>query len=176
MIQFVWIIIKDTPVAGMRFIQISDQEERERLEKFYGWLSGPISEFTGKVQDILLENTKYYYHSNNEVLFVIGADLDETGISSVFLPELEERFFELFPTNVSSTFDGKDISQFRSFDSVLVELSRAFDQRKIEAQGSRKDLDAFEVLNLPNELQMVALVLVKMQVVTPEMVSHPLRS
>ncbi|MHA1156122.1 MAG: hypothetical protein ACTSQK_08430 [Candidatus Heimdallarchaeota archaeon] len=172
MIQFVWIIIKDSPVAGMKFIKISNEEERERLEKFYGWLSGPISEFTDKVQDIILENTKYYYHTNNSVLFVIGADLDETSIPTVFLPELEERFFDTFPPDVTATFDGKDTSQFRDFDSVLVELSKAFDQRKIEAFGNRKELDPFEVLNLPNELQMVTLVLVKMQVVTPDMVSQ----
>ena len=60
MIQFVWIIIRDSPVAGMKFIKISDQEERDRLEKFYGWLSEPISEFTEKVQDLILEDTKYY--------------------------------------------------------------------------------------------------------------------
>ncbi len=172
MIQFVWILIKDTPVAGMKFIKITDQEERDRLEKFYGWLSGPTSEFTEKVQDIILEDTKYYYHSNNSVLFVIGADFDETSVPSIFLPELEDRFFKAFPHDVSVTFDGKNISQFRSFDSVLVELSKAFDQRKIEAFGNRKDLDAFEVLNLPNELQMVTLVLVKMKVVTPDMVSQ----
>lgn len=172
MIQFVWILIKDSPVAGMKFIKISDQEERDRLEKFYGWLSGPISEFTEKVQDMILEDTKYYYHSNNSVLFVIGADLDETSIPSVFLPELESRFFDVFPPDISATFDGKNTSQFRSFDPVLVELSKAFNQRKIEAFGKRKNLDAFEVLNLPNELQMVTLVLVKMQVVTPDMVSQ----
>ena len=172
MIQFVWIIINDTPVTGMRFIKISDQEERERLEKFYGWLSGPISEFTDKVQDIILENTKYYYHSNNNILFVIGADLEETSIPTVFLPELEDSFFHLIPADVISSFDGKDTSQFRRFDTVLVELSKAFEKRKVEAQGTRKELDAFEVLNLPNELQMVALVLVKMQVVTPDMVSQ----
>ncbi len=172
MIQFVWILIKDTPITGMKFIKISDQEERDRLEKFYGWLSGPSSEYTEKVQNIILQDTKYYYHSNNSVLFVIGADLDETSIPSVFLPELKERFFGVFPHDVTATFNGKDTSQFRSFDPVLVELSIAFEQRKIEAFGNRKELDAFEVLNLPNELQMVTLVLVKMQVVTPDMISQ----
>ena len=172
MIQFVWIIINDTPVTGMRFIKISDQEERERLEKFYGWLSGPISEFSNKVQDIIIENTKYYYHAHREVLFVVGTDLEETSIPSIFLPELEEQFFLQFTNADVAAFDGKDAQNFRSFDQILVRLVKAFDQRKIEAKGRRKDLDAFEVLNLPNELQMVALVLVKMQVVTPEMVSQ----
>ncbi len=172
MIQFVWIVIKDTPVAGMRFIKMTDLEERERLEKFYGWLSGPISEFSEKVQDIIIEGTKYYYHSNHEVLFVVGTDLEETSIPSVFIPELEEAFFSIFPPNVAFIFDGKDISQFRVFDKDLIELVKAFDQRKIEAQGQRMSLDAFDVLNLPTELQMVALVLVKMQVVTPDMVTQ----
>ncbi len=172
MIQFVWIIIKDTPIAGMRFIKLSDQKERERLEKFYGWLSGPISEFTGKVQDIIIEGSKYYYHSSNDVLFVVGTDLDETSIPSVFIPELEERFFLDFKEDIAARFNGKDLSQFRSINSNLVSLVKAFEQRKIEAKGKRKDLDAFEVLNLPTELQMVALVIVKMQVVTPDMVSQ----
>ncbi|MBK5112490.1 MAG: hypothetical protein KGD59_12900 [Candidatus Heimdallarchaeota archaeon] len=172
MIQFVWIVIKDTPVAGMRFIKMSDLEERERLEKFYGWLSGPISEFTGKVQDIIIEGTKYYYHTNSEVLFVVGTDLEETSIPSVFMPELEDVFLETFPSDIADSFDGKDVSKFRVFDKDLVELVQAFDQRKIEAIGERKGLDAFEVLNLPTELQMVALVLVKMQVVTPDMVTQ----
>ncbi len=172
MIQFVWIVIKDTPVAGMRFIKMTDQEERERLEKFYGWLSGPISEFTEKVQDIIIEGTKYYYHTNSDVLFVVGTDLEETSIPSVFTPELEDVFFSIFPTDIADSYDGKDVSQFRVFDKNLIELVKAFDQRKIEAQGERKGLDAFEVLNLPTELQMVALVLVKMQVVTPDMVTQ----
>ena len=172
MIQFVWIVIKDTPVAGMRFIKMSDQEERERLEKFYGWLSGPISEFTEKVQDIIIEGTKYYYHTRNEVLFVVGTDLEETSIPSVFIPELEDVFFSIFPQEIADSYDGKDVSQFRVFDKNLIELVKAFDQRKIEAKGERKGLDAFEVLNLPTDLQMVALVLVKMQVVTPEMVTQ----
>jgi len=51
-------------------------------------------------------------------------------------------------------------------------LVKAFEQRQIDTRGSRKNLDAFEVLNLPSELQMVALVLVKLQVVTPDMVSQ----
>ena len=172
MIQFVWIIIKDTPVAGMRFIKLTDEEERERLQKFYGWLSGPISEFTGKVEDLVIENTKYYYHSTNNILFVVGADLDETSIPSVLLPELEDRFFEHFPEEIGDTFDGRSITQFRVFDQPLKELVEAFEQRKIDTRGSRKNLDAFEVLNLPSELQMVALVLVKLQVVTPDMVSQ----
>ncbi len=172
MIQFVWIVIKDTPVAGMRFIKMTDQEERERLEKFYGWLSGPISEFTEKVQDIIIEGTKYYYHTNSDVLFVVGTDLEETSIPSVFTPELEDVFFTIFPSEIADSYDGKDVSQFRVFDKNLIELVKAFDQRKIEAQGERKGLDAFEVLNLPTELQMVALVLVKMQVVTPDMVTQ----
>ena len=172
MIQFVWIVIKDTPVAGMRFIKMTDQEERERLEKFYGWLSGPISEFTEKVQDIIIEGTKYYYHTNSNVLFVVGTDLEETSIPSVFTPELEDVFFSIFPPEIADSYDGKDVSQFRVFDKNLIELVKAFDQRKIEAKGERKGLDAFEVLNLPTELQMVALVLVKMQVVTPEMVTQ----
>lgn len=172
MIQFVWIVIKDTPVAGMRFIKMTDQEERERLEKFYGWLSGPISEFTEKVQDIIIEGTKYYYHTNSDVLFVIGTDLEETSIPSVFTPELEDVFFSIFPPEIADSYDGKDVSQFRVFDKNLIELVKAFDQRKIEAKGERKGLDAFEVLNLPTELQMVALVLVKMQVVTPDMVTQ----
>ena len=172
MIQFVWIVIKDTPVAGMRFIKMTDQEERERLEKFYGWLSGPISEFTEKVQDIIIEGTKYYYHTNNDVLFVVGTDLEETSIPSVFTPELEDVFFTIFPSEIADSYDGKDVSQFRVFDKNLIELVKAFDQRKIEAKGERKGLDAFEVLNLPTELQMVALVLVKMQVVTPDMVTQ----
>ncbi len=172
MIQFVWIVIKDTPVAGMRFIKMTDQEERERLEKFYGWLSGPISEFTEKVQDIIIEGTKYYYHTNNDVLFVVGTDLEETSIPSVFTPELEDVFFTIFPSEIANSYDGKDVSQFRVFDKNLIELVKAFDQRKIEAKGERKGLDAFEVLNLPTELQMVALVLVKMQVVTPDMVTQ----
>ena len=172
MIQFVWIVIKDTPVAGMRFIKMTDQEERERLEKFYGWLSGPISEFTEKVQDIIIEGTKYYYHTNSDVLFVVGTDLEETSIPSVFTPELEDVFFSIFPSDIADSYDGKDVSQFRVFDKNLIELVKAFDQRKIEAKGERKGLDAFEVLNLPTELQMVALVLVKMQVVTPDMVTQ----
>ncbi|MHA1221432.1 MAG: hypothetical protein ACTSQB_06840, partial [Candidatus Heimdallarchaeota archaeon] len=172
MIQFVWIIIKDSPVAGMRFIKMDDKEERARLEKFYGWLSGPISEFTKKVQDIVIEGTKYYYHSQNDVLFVVGADLEETSIPSIFLPELETTFFDHFDSNVSTTFDGKDTSQFRVIDNDLVALVKAFDQRKTDVKGKRKTIDAFEVLNLPTELQMVALVLVKMQVVTPDMVSQ----
>ena len=77
-----------------------------------------------------------------------------------------------FPANIAFIFDGKDVSQFRVFDKDLIELVKAFDQRKIEAQGQRMALDAFEVLNLPTELQMVALVLVKMQVVTPDMVTQ----
>ena len=112
MIQFVWIVIKDTPVAGMRFIKMTDQEERERLEKFYGWLSGPISEFTEKVQDIIIEGTKYYYHTNNDVLFVVGTDLEETSIPSVFTPELEDVFFTIFPSEIADSYDGKDVSQF----------------------------------------------------------------
>ncbi|NHJ03952.1 MAG: hypothetical protein EAX90_03960 [Candidatus Heimdallarchaeota archaeon] len=156
----------------MRFIKISDKEERERLEKFYGWLSGPISEFTDKVQDIIIENTKYYYHANRDVLFVVGTDIDETSIPSIFIPELEEQFYVMFSNADVAAFNGKDIQPFRKFDQTLVRLVKAFDQRKIEARGQRKDLDAFEVLNLPNELQMVSLVLVKMQVVTPEMVSQ----
>jgi len=172
MIQFVWIVIKDTPVAGMRFIKMSDQEERERLEKFYGWLSGPISEFTEKVQDIIIEGTKYYYHTKSEVLFVVGTDLEETSIPSVFIPELEDVFYTTFPPEIADSYDGKDVSQFRVFDKNLIELVKAFDQRKIEAKGKRKGLDAFEVLNLPTELQMVALVLVKMQVVTPDMITQ----
>ncbi len=172
MIQFVWIIIKDTPVAGMRFIKMTDQEERERLEKFYGWLSGPISEFTEKVQDIIIEGTKYYYHTNSDVLFVVGTDLEETSIPSVFTFELEDVFFSIFTPGIAESYDGKDVSQFRVFDKNLIELVKAFDQRKIDAKGERKGLDAFEVLNLPTELQMVALVLVKMQVVTPDMVTQ----
>ncbi|MBN1330741.1 MAG: hypothetical protein JXA54_14815 [Candidatus Heimdallarchaeota archaeon] len=172
MIQFVWIIIQDIPVSGMRFIKSTDQEERERLEKFYGWLGAPITEFTEKVQDIIIEGTKYYYHVQNSTLFVVGVDLDETSIPSIFLPELESQFFNHFNLSIISSFNGKDITPFRSFDNKLLELVKAFGQRKIEAKGNRKDLDAFEVLNLPSDLQMVALVLVKMQVVTPEMVSQ----
>ncbi|MBD3191764.1 MAG: hypothetical protein GF308_14040, partial [Candidatus Heimdallarchaeota archaeon] len=172
MIQFVWIIIKDTPVAGMKFIKISDQEERARLEKFYGWLSGPLSAFSGKVQDLIIEDTKYYYHTNHGVLFVVGTDLGESGIPSIFIPELEEKFLEMFPEQVISSFDGSNIQQFRAFDQTLLALVREFGQRKSETTGKRKNLDAFEVLNLPSELQMVALVLVKLQVVTPEMVSQ----
>ena len=134
MIQFVWIIIKDTPVAGMRFIKLTDDEERERLQKFYGWLSGPISEFTGKVQDLIIENTKYYYHSTHEILFVVGADLDETSIPSVFLPELEDRFFEIFPPEIGETFDGQSVGQFRAFDQPLMNLVQAFEQRKIDTR------------------------------------------
>ena len=172
MIQFVWIIIKDTPVAGMRFIKLTDEEERERLQKFYGWLSGPISEFTGKVQDLIIENTKYFYHSSNNILFVVGVDLDETSIPSVFLPELEDRFFVHFPEEIGEAFDGTITTQFRVFDQPLMALVKAFEQRQIDTKGNRKNLDAFEVLNLPSELQMVALVLVKLQVVTPDMVSQ----
>ena len=91
MIQFVWIIIKDTPVAGMRFIKISDQEERERLERFYGWLSGPVNEFSGKVQNLDIDNTRYHYHMNKKVLFVVGTSMDETAIPSVFLPVSQDR-------------------------------------------------------------------------------------
>jgi hypothetical protein len=172
MIQFVWIIIQDTPVAGMRFIKISNDEERERLEKFYGWLSGPVSEFSGTIQNIIIENTKYWYHSQNEVLFIVGTNLDETGIASIFIPELENQFFQTFDQNTLKQFNGEDISLFRKFDSKLHDLVKAFDKRKVEAKGKRKNLDAFEVLNLPSELQMVALVLVKLQVVTPEMISQ----
>ncbi|NHK30135.1 MAG: hypothetical protein FK730_02200 [Asgard group archaeon] len=172
MIHFVWIIVKDTPIAGMRFVKMTDQEERERLEKFYGWLSGPISEFTDKIQDIILEGTKYYYHTNNDVLFIVGTDLDETSVRTIFVPELEAYFFNHFPLEIITQFDGHEITQFQSFNPILTELVQAFDKRKIDAQGQRKDLDAFEVLNLPNELQMVALILVKMQVVTPDMVSQ----
>jgi hypothetical protein len=172
MIHFVWIIIKDTPVAGMRFIKMTDDQERERLEKFYGWLSGPISEFTHRVQDIILEETKYYYHAKNEVLFVVGTDLDETSIPTIFIPELEDKFSQIIPPDVVTQFDGQNIANFIPFNNVLAELVNAFDKRKIEGFGTRKELDAFEVLNLPNEYQMVALVLVKMQVVTPEMVSQ----
>ncbi|MHA1125911.1 MAG: hypothetical protein ACTSO7_04825 [Candidatus Heimdallarchaeota archaeon] len=172
MIQFVWIIIKDTPVAGMRFIKLTDEEEQVRLQKFYGWLSGPISEFTGKVQDLIIENTKYYYHSTNNIFFVVGVDIEETSIPSVFLPELENRFFEHFPEEIGESFDGSSIAEFRVFDQPLMVLVKAFEQRKKDTRGSRKNLDAFEVLNLPSELQMVALVLVKLQVVTPNMVSQ----
>jgi hypothetical protein len=172
MIHFVWIIVNDTPIAGMRFVKMTDQEERERLEKFYGWLSGPISEFTDKIQDIILEGTKYYYHTRNDVLFIVGTDLEETSIQTIFVPELESYFFNHFPLEIISQFDGREITQFQSFNPILTELVQAFDKRKIEAKGQRKDLDAFEVLNLPNELQMVALILVKMQVVTPDMVSQ----
>lgn len=172
MIHFVWIIIKDTPIAGMRFVKMTDQEERERLEKFYGWLSGPISEFTDKIQDIILEGTKYYYHASNNVLFIVGSDLEETSIRSIFIPELEAYFFQHFSLGVINQFDGREISQFRSFNPILTELVQAFDKRKIEASGVRKELDAFEVLNLANDLQMVALILVKMQVVTSEIISQ----
>jgi hypothetical protein len=172
MIHFVWVIIRDTPVAGMRFIKITDEQERERLEKFYGWLSGPISEFTTRVQDIILEETKFYYHARNDVLFVVGSDLDETSVSTILIPEIQDKFFQTFSADTVNRFDGGDITQFRVFNSVLGELVTEFDQRKVEAEGDRKALDAFEVLNLPNEFQMVALVLVKMQVITPEMASQ----
>ena len=98
--------------------------------------------------------------------------MDETSIPSVFLPELEDRFFEHFPEEIGETFDGTSITQFRVFDQLLMALVKAFEQRQIDTKGSRKNLDAFEVLNLPSELQMVALVLVKLQVVTPDMVSQ----
>ncbi len=172
MIQFVWIIIKDIPVSGMRFIKSTDLEERDRLEKFYGWLGGPITDYTEKVHDIIIEGTKYYYHSQNSVFFVVGVDLEETSIPSIFLPELENQFFNHFNMETIAGFDGKDATPFRSFDKTLLELVKAFDQRKSDTRGNRKDLDAFEVLNLPSDLQMVALVLVKMQVVTPDMVSQ----
>ena len=172
MIHFVWIIVKDTPIAGMRFVKMTDQEERERLEKFYGWLSGPISEFTDKIQDIILESTKYYYHTNNNVLFIAGTDLEETSIRTIFMPELEDYFFQHFSLDIINQFDGREISQFRSFNPILTELVKEFGKRKIEALGKRKELDAFEVLNLRSDLQMVALILVKMQVVTSDIISQ----
>ncbi|MFW9922780.1 MAG: hypothetical protein ACFFDW_05760 [Candidatus Thorarchaeota archaeon] len=172
MIQFVWVIIQDTPVTGMRFIKISNEEEKERLQKFYGWLSGPIREFGARIQDIILDETKYYYHSNREVLFVVGTDLEEENVPVIFIPELEQLFFEQFSNAEIAAFDGKDIQYFRSFDTIVLNLVKAFTERINDSRGQRKNLDAFEVLNLPNELQMVALVLVKMQVVTPDIVSQ----
>ncbi|MEA2071354.1 MAG: hypothetical protein U9O98_08695 [Asgard group archaeon] len=172
MIHYVWIILNDIPIAGMRFIKISNAEERERLERFYGWLSGPIEQFTTKVQEIVIEGTKYYYHSNNGVLFVIGTDLDETAITSVFLPELESKFFDKFSKNAIDSFSPNNPDYFRSFDKDILSLVNAFKKRTTDAKSKRKSLDAFEVLNLPSELQRVALVLVKLQVVTPEMVSQ----
>jgi len=172
MIQFVWIIINDIPIAGIRFIKMTDQEERQRLEKFYGWLTTPLDKYSEKVHDIIFDGIKYYYHYNNQVLFVVGADLEEISIPSILFPELENAFFSTFDSNMIQTFDKTKISKFRAIDKVIVELVKAFEQRKIGPTSARKELDAFEVLNLPSELQMVALVLVKMQVVTPEMIAQ----
>ncbi|MHA1630954.1 MAG: hypothetical protein ACTSXO_02825 [Candidatus Heimdallarchaeota archaeon] len=172
MIQFVWIIINDIPVAGIRFIKMTNEEERLRLEKFYGWLTSPLTNYAEKVHDIIFEGIKYYYHYNNNVLFVVGADLEEISIPSILFPELENVFFSMFDLQSIQTFEQKDIQKFRVIDKSIIDVVKAFEQRKIGPTSSRKELDAFEVLNLPSELQMVALVLVKMQVVTPDMISQ----
>jgi hypothetical protein len=103
-----------------------------------------------------IANYRVVYHLDESILFVIGSDMNEVGVQEIFLDELKNLFYAVFPKDFVSTWEGDDASVFKGFDAKLDQLRSAFENRIMTKPGSRRILDTLSVMELPQRLQKTA--------------------
>ncbi|NHK31017.1 MAG: hypothetical protein FK730_06670 [Asgard group archaeon] len=103
-----------------------------------------------------IANYRVIYQLDESILFVIGSDMNEVGVQEIFLDELKNLFYAVFPKDFVSSWQGDDVSVFKGFESKLDQLRSAFENRIMTKPGSRRILDTLSVMELPQRLQKTA--------------------
>ncbi len=102
-------------------------------------------------------NNKFVYELDGSILFIVSADINEVGVIEIFLTELKDLFFAVFPKDYVLGWTGDDTSVFKGFDTRLDQLRSSFENRIMTKPGSRRILDTLSVMELPQRLQKTAL-------------------
>ncbi|NHJ47626.1 MAG: hypothetical protein FK733_07550 [Asgard group archaeon] len=110
----------------------------------------------GQKNDEVIGNYKVTYELDESLLFVIGSDVNEVGVEEIFLGELKNLFYAVFPKDFIAGFEGDDPSVFKGFEAKLDQLRSAFENRIETKAGSRRVLDTLSVMELPQRLQKTA--------------------
>ncbi|MFW9924973.1 MAG: hypothetical protein ACFFDW_16980, partial [Candidatus Thorarchaeota archaeon] len=122
----------------------------------------------GQKKEEIIGSNKITYKKTQSVLFVISSDPNEVGVLEIFIPELENLFFGVFPEDFVSTWQGDDISVFKGFEAKLDQLKSSFENRIMTKAGSRRDLDTLSVMELPQRLQKTALTILDAKIASFE--------
>lgn len=122
----------------------------------------------GQKKEEIISGNKVTYKKVQSVLFVVSSDTNEIGVLEIFLPELENLFFGVFPEDFVNTWQGDDISVFKGFEAKLDQLRSSFENRIMTKAGSRRVLDTLSVMELPQRLQKTALTILDAKIASFE--------
>lgn len=111
----------------------------------------------GEQNEELIGNLKLTYKQVGPAFFVVSSDPNEAGVLEIFLPELVNLFFAVFPQDYIESWQGDDVSVFKGFEAKLDQVRSAFENRIMTKSGSRRVLDTLSVMELPQRLQKTAL-------------------
>jgi len=111
----------------------------------------------GQQREEISGNNKLVYELDESILFLVSTDINEVGVIEIFLPELKNLFFAVFPKDYVLGWTGDDTSVFKGFDAKLDQLRSSFENRIMTKPGSRRVLDTLSVMELPQRLQKTAL-------------------
>jgi len=111
---------------------------------------------------------KLVYELDESILFLIASDTTEVAVLEIFLPELKNLFYAVFPRDYVLEWEGDDTSIFKGFEAKLDQLRSAFENRIMTKAGSRRVLDTLSVMELPQRLQKTAYTIVDKKIASFE--------
>ncbi|MBN1328091.1 MAG: hypothetical protein JXA54_01345 [Candidatus Heimdallarchaeota archaeon] len=123
---------------------------------------------SGQRNEEIVGNYKIVYELEESLLFLIGADVSEAGVLEIFLQELKNLFYAVFPKDFVESWQGDDTSVFKGFEARLDQLRSAFENRIMTKPGSRRVLDTLSVMELPQRLQKTALTILDAKIASFE--------
>jgi len=150
------IILKDKkPLINRNYESIS--KPGEGLGSFQTIVDNLIAKVLPgqRIEEISGEH-KLAYELDKSILFLVAADKNEVALLEIFLPELKNLFYAVFPRDYVLGWEGEDTSIFKGFEAKLDQLRSAFENRIMTKAGSRRVLDTLSVMELPQRLQKTA--------------------
>jgi hypothetical protein len=119
----------------------------------------------GQVSEELIDDQKVAYSKKADVTFIVVTDPNEVGVLEVFLPELIDLFFGVFPEDYIQSWDGEDTSVFTGFQSRMGQLRSSFSNKIMTKPGSRRILDETGLHELPQRIQQSARIILNEQTI-----------
>ncbi|MBD3191327.1 MAG: hypothetical protein GF308_11820 [Candidatus Heimdallarchaeota archaeon] len=156
MIKRIWILINGQPIIQKNYVPEGDLV----LENF-GVIAKSLADeaVPGQLKEEMRGETKLTYAIEASAFFIIASDTQEAGVLEIFLPELIELFFAVFGKEFVENWDGGDISVFKGFGAKIDQLRSSFANRIMTKAGTRRTLDTFSVMELPQRLQNIAYII-----------------
>lgn len=156
MIKRIWILIDSQPIIQKNYVLEGDMvlENFEVIAKSLAEEAVP-----GQLKEEMKGETKLTYAIEESTFFIIASDTQEAGVLEILLPELIDLFFAVFGKEFVENWEGGDISVFKGFGTKVDQIRSSFANRIMTKAGTRRTLDTFSVMELPQRLQKIAYII-----------------